>query len=76
VGVGFVDLLKDLDVGNSLLVVGDEVFVLNTCKGVAILKVVVSVLSEGFVAPHLHFSEVMSISRMVVGHLVVGCEES
>jgi hypothetical protein len=47
----------------------------DTCEGVAILEVAVSVLPEGFITPHLHSSEVMCISRMIVGRLVVGREE-
>jgi hypothetical protein len=69
------DLLKELDIDDSLLVVGDDVFVLNTCEGVAIFEVAVSVLSESFVAPHPCSGEVMSISRAVVGRLVVRREE-
>jgi hypothetical protein len=46
VGVSFVDLLKELDVCDSFLVVGDDVPVLDTRKGVAVLKVVVGVLSK------------------------------
>ena len=75
VGVSFMDFLKELDVGYSLLVVGDDVFVFDTCEGVAILKVAVSVLSESFIAPHPHSGEVVSIFGAVVGHLVVGREE-
>jgi hypothetical protein len=46
VGISFVDLLKELDVCDSFLVVGDDVLVLDTRKGVAVLKVVVGVLSK------------------------------
>jgi hypothetical protein len=74
-GIGFVDLFKELDVGDSLLVVGDNVLILDTYKGVAILEVAVCVFSECFIAPHPHSSEVMSVSRTVVGRLVVGREE-
>jgi hypothetical protein len=42
-----VDLLKQLDVGDSLFVVGNDVVVFYTCKGVAVLEVVVSVLTKG-----------------------------
>jgi hypothetical protein len=45
--VSFVDLLKQLDVGDSLFVVGNDVVVFYTCKGVAVLEVVVSVLTKG-----------------------------
>jgi hypothetical protein len=74
-GIRFVDLLKELDAGDSLLVVGDDVFVLNTCKGVAVLEVAVGVLLKSFIAPHPHTSEVMSVIRTVVRRLVVGREE-
>jgi hypothetical protein len=75
VGVSFVHLLKEFDVGYSLLAVGYDVFVFDTCKGVAILKVVVSVLSESFITPHPHSGLVMCVARTIVGHLVVGREE-
>jgi hypothetical protein len=71
-----VDLLKELDVGDSLFVVGDDVFVLNTSEGVVILEVAVGVLSESFIVHHPHCGEVMSVTRTIVGHLVVGREES
>jgi hypothetical protein len=71
-----VDLLKQLDVGDSLFVVGDDVVVFNTCKGVAVLKVAVVVLTESFITAHSHFGEVVSIDRMIVGRLVVGREEA
>jgi hypothetical protein len=76
VRVSFVDLLKQLDVGNSLLVVGDDVIVFYTCEGVTILKVAVGVLTESFITPHLYSGEVVSIARMIVGRLVVGCEKA
>jgi hypothetical protein len=47
--VNFVDLLEQLDVGDPLLVISDDVFVFNTCEGVAILEVAVSVLTESFI---------------------------
>jgi hypothetical protein len=47
--VNFVDLLEQLDVGDPLLVISDDVFVFNTCEGVAILEVDVSVLTESFI---------------------------
>jgi hypothetical protein len=75
VGVSFVDLLRELDVGYPLLVVGYDVFILDTCKGVAILKVVISVLSESFVTPHPDSSEVMCVARTIASRLVVGREE-
>jgi hypothetical protein len=74
--VSFVDLLEELDVGDSLLVVGNDVLVLDIRKCVAVLEVVVGVLLEGFIASHPHSGEVMSVARSVVGRLVVGHEES
>jgi hypothetical protein len=44
--VGFVDLLKQLDVDDSLFVIGNDVVVFDTCKGVAVLEVAVGVLTE------------------------------
>jgi hypothetical protein len=75
VGVSFVDLFKELDVGYPLLAVDYDVFVLDTCEGVAILKVVVSLLSESFITPHPHSSEVVCVARTVVDRLIVGHEE-
>jgi hypothetical protein len=75
VGISFVDLLKELDVGDSLLLVGDDILVIDTRKGVAVLEVAVGVLPKGFVASHPHSGEVMSVTKSVVGHLVVGHEE-
>jgi hypothetical protein len=74
--VSFMDLLKQLDVGDSLFVVGDDVVVFHTCKGVAVLEVAVSVLTESFITSHLYSGEVVSIARTIVGHLVVGREEA
>jgi hypothetical protein len=73
-GVGFVDLLEQLDVGDSLFVVGNGVVVFDTCEGVAVLEVAVSVLTESFITSHLYSSEVVSIARTIVGRLVVGRE--
>jgi hypothetical protein len=72
--VGFVDLLKQLDVGDSLFVIGDDVVVLDTCKGVAVLEVVVGVLTDSFITSHSHSIEVVSIVKTVVGCLVVAQE--
>jgi hypothetical protein len=36
-GVSFVDLLEQLDVGDSLFVVGNDIIVFDTCEGVAVL---------------------------------------
>jgi hypothetical protein len=46
--ISFMDLLEQLDVGISLFVVGDDVFVFNACKGVAVLKVAVGFNSSSF----------------------------
>jgi hypothetical protein len=73
-GVGFVDLLEQLDVGDSLFVVGNDVVVFDTCEGVVVLELAVSVLTKSFIASHPYSSEVVSIVRTIVGHLVVGCE--
>jgi hypothetical protein len=73
-GVGFVNLLEQLDVGDSLFVVGNDIVVFDTCEGVAVLEVVVSVLTESFIASHLYSSEVVSIAKTIVGRRVVGHE--
>jgi hypothetical protein len=52
--VSFVDLLEQLDVGNPLLVISNDVFVFDICEGVAVLEVAVGVLSESFVTSHSH----------------------
>jgi hypothetical protein len=72
--IGFVDLLEQLDVGDSLFVVGNDVIVFDTCKGVAVLEVAVSILTESFITSHLYSGEVVSIARTIVGRLVVGRE--
>jgi hypothetical protein len=74
--IGFVDLLKQLDVGNSLFVVGNDVVVFDTCKSVAVLEVVVSVLTKSFITSHPYSGEVVSIARTIVGRPVVGREEA
>jgi hypothetical protein len=74
--VSFVDLLKQLDVGDSLFVVDNGVVVFNTCKGVAVLEVAVSVLEESFITSHAYSGEVVGIARTIVGRLVVGCKET
>jgi hypothetical protein len=73
-GVGFVDFLEQLDVGDSFFVVGNDVVIFDTCEGVAVLEVAVSVFSESFIASHPYSSEVVSIARTIVGRLVVGHE--
>jgi hypothetical protein len=74
--VTFVDLLKQLDVGDPLLVVGDDVVIFNTCKGAAVLEVAVSVLTESFITSHAYSGEVVSIARTIIGRLVVGREKA
>jgi hypothetical protein len=73
--IGFVVLLEQLDVGDSLFVVGNDIVVFDTCKGVAVLEVVVSILLESFITSHPYSGEVVSIARTIVGRLVVGREE-
>jgi hypothetical protein len=73
-GIGFMDLLKQLDVSDPLLVVCNDVVVFDTCEGVAVLKVAVGVLTESFISSHPYSSEVVSIARTIVGRLVIGCE--
>jgi hypothetical protein len=70
-----VDPLKELEVGDSLLVVGYHVFILDTSEGVAVFEEMVSVLSESFTFLHPHFGEVVSVARAVAGPLVVCSEE-
>jgi hypothetical protein len=74
--IGFLDLLEQLDLGDSLFIVGNDVIVFDTCKGVAVLEVAVSILSESFITSHPYLGEVVSIARTIVGRLVVGCEEA
>jgi hypothetical protein len=73
-GIGFVDLLEQLDVSDPLLVVCNDVVVFDTCEGVAVLEVAVGVLTESFVSSHPYSGEVVSIARTIVGCLVIGCE--
>jgi hypothetical protein len=74
--VGFVDLFKQLYVGDSLFVVGDDVVVFKTCKGVAVLEVAIGVFTESFITSHPHSREVVSIARAVLGCMVVGRKET
>jgi hypothetical protein len=74
--ISFVDLLKQFDVGDSYFVVGNDVIIFYTCKGVAVLEVAVSVLTESFITSHPYSSEVVSIARTIVGRLVIGCEKA
>jgi hypothetical protein len=73
-GIGFMDLLEQLDVSDPLLVVCNDIVVFDTCMGVVILEVAVGVLTESFVSSHPYSGEVVSIARTVVGRLVIGCE--
>jgi hypothetical protein len=73
-GVGFVDLFEQFDVGDSLFLVSNDVVIFDTCEGVAVLEVAVSVFLESFIASHPYSSEVVSIARTIVGCLVVGRE--
>jgi hypothetical protein len=74
VSVSFVDLLEELDVGDPLLVVGDDVLVFDTREGVAVLEVAVGVLPKSLVTSHPHSSEVVCVSRSSIGCLVIGRE--
>jgi hypothetical protein len=76
VGVSFMNLLKQLDVGDPLFVVGNDIFIFDTCKGVAVLEVAVGLLSESFIAPHPHSCVVVSVARTIIGRLVVSHEEA
>jgi hypothetical protein len=73
-GIGFVDLLEQLNISDSLFVVCNDVVVFDTCEGVAVFDVAVGVLTESFVSSHPYSSEVVSIARTIVGRLVVGRE--
>jgi hypothetical protein len=73
-GVGFVDLLEQLDVSDSLFVVCNDVVIFDTYEGVAVLEVAVGVLTESFISSHPYSSEVVSIAKTIVGRLVVGRE--
>jgi hypothetical protein len=73
-GIGFVDLLEQLDVSDPLLVVCNDVVVFDTCEGIAVLEVAVGVLTESFVSSHPYSSKVVSIARTIIGRLVVGRE--
>jgi hypothetical protein len=74
--IGFVDLLEPLDIGDSLFVVGNDIIIFDTCKGVAILEVAVGVLIESFITSNPYSGEVVSIARTIVGRLVVSREEA
>jgi hypothetical protein len=71
-----VDLLEQLDFGDSLFVVSNDVFVFYACQGVAVLEVPVSVLAESFIMSHPYPGKVVSIARAIIGRLVVGREEA
>jgi hypothetical protein len=72
--VSFMNLLEQLDVGDPLLVVGNDVFIFDTCEGVAVIELAVGVLSKSFVASRPHSCEVVSVARMIIGRLVFGRE--
>jgi hypothetical protein len=74
--VSFVDLLEQLDVGDPLIVISNDVFVFDTCKGVAVLEVAVGVLSESCITSHSYSGEVVSIARTIIGCMVVGREKA
>jgi hypothetical protein len=69
------DFLEDLNVGDPLLIVGNDVLIFDTREGVAVLEIAVGVFLKGFVVSHQHSGEVVSVTRSVVGSLVVGREE-
>jgi hypothetical protein len=78
-GISFVDLFEQLDVGDFLFVVGNDVVIFEgipceTYEGIAVLEVAVGVLTKSFVASHPYSSEVVCIAMTIVGHLVVGHE--
>jgi hypothetical protein len=73
--VSFMDLFEEIDVGDPLLVLGDDILVFDTREDVAVLEVAVGVLPKSFVTSHPHSGEVMSVTRSVVGRLVIGSEE-
>jgi hypothetical protein len=72
--IGFMDLLEQLDIVDSLFVVGNDVVVFDTCKGVAVLEVAVSVLTQSFITSHPYSGGVVSIARTIVGRLIAGHE--
>jgi hypothetical protein len=74
--IGFMDLLEELDVGDPFLVIGNDILVFHTREGVAVLKVAVGVLSKSLVTSYPHSGEVVSVTRTIIGWLVVGCEEA
>jgi hypothetical protein len=75
VSAGFMDLLEELKFGDPLLVVGYDIFIIDTSEGVVVLEEAVGVLSKSFVFPHPYFGKVVSVVGAVVGHLVVSREE-
>jgi hypothetical protein len=74
--ISFVDLLEELDFGDPLLLVSDEVLVFDTREGVAILEVAVGVFLKSLITSHPHSGEVISVTKSIVGRLVVGREEA
>jgi hypothetical protein len=49
-GIAFVNLLEQLDISDSLFVVCNDIFVFDTCEGVAVLEVAVGVLTESVIS--------------------------
>ena len=70
-----VDLLEELEVGDTLLVVGDDVVVLDASKLVPVLEEPVGVVAERFAGLHDDASKVVGVTGPVVGRLVVGSEQ-
>jgi hypothetical protein len=74
--VSFIDLLEELDVGDSFLVISDDILILGTREGVAVFVVAIGILSESFITSHPHSGEVVSTARTIIGCLVIGCEKA
>jgi hypothetical protein len=74
--VSFMDLLKELHVGDPLLVVGNDVLIFNPCESVAVFEVAVGVLMASFITYHPHSGKVASVARTIIDRLVVGCEKA
>jgi hypothetical protein len=72
---GFMDLLEELEVGDSLLVVVYHIFILDSGEGVVVLEETIGVLSESFTFAYPYLGEVVSVAGAIVGRLVVRREE-
>jgi hypothetical protein len=70
------DLLKELHVGDPLLVVGNGVLIFNPCESVAVFEVAVGVLMGSFITSHPHSREVVRVARTIIDRLVDGCEKA